>query len=88
MPTKKQRTMFIAIIIIGVMSYSLIQLEIIKLGFKHQSYINKKRQLIEQENQLKLEYANAMLLSNIEQELKEKHGFIKAEEKNFRYITK
>jgi len=86
MPTKRQRIAFVVILIVGVMLYSLVTLEIIRLGFEHQSYVKKKRQFLDEEKQLKIEYANALLPSNIESELKERHGFIKAEEKNFRYI--
>jgi hypothetical protein len=86
MPTRRQRVAFVIILFFGVMLYTMITLEIIRLGFEHQHYVNKKRQVIEEDKQLKLEFARTMLPSNIEHELKEKHGFIKAEEKNFRYI--
>lgn len=86
MPTRRQKAGFVIILLMACMLYSLVRLEITRLGYEHQNYVKKKRQLLDEDKQLRIEYANALLPSNIEHELKEKHGFIKAEEKHFRYI--
>jgi hypothetical protein len=84
MPTRRQKAAFVVILLLGFMLYAVVKLEITRLGFEHQSYVKEKRQLLDEDKLLRIEYAKALLPSNIEHELKEKHGFIKAEEKHFR----
>ena len=85
---KKERALFFLILFAGVILFVWIRLEVVRLGFEHQSYIKQKKEALEKNKQLKLEHANILSPSKIEQYARDNLGLVEPSEKQFRYITK
>jgi cell division protein FtsL len=65
-----------------------IRLEVVRLGFEHQRYVKQKKDVTDRNKQLKIEYANTLSPSKMEQYAKESLGLVEPSEKQFRYIIK
>ncbi|MEI6080380.1 MAG: hypothetical protein WCQ53_07080 [bacterium] len=83
---KKERGLFFLIFFIGVISFVLLRLQVVRLGFEHQEYIKKKNEALEKNKQLELEYANVLSPSKIEQYARENLGLVEQTQKQTRYI--
>ncbi|MCX6112049.1 MAG: cell division protein FtsL [Proteobacteria bacterium] len=85
-PEKREKALFVLILFIGAVSFVWLKLEVLKLGFEHQDYLKQKKEVLEKNKQLTLEYANLLSPSQIEQYAKKDLGLVEPTEKQIRYI--
>lgn len=83
---KKEKALFFIILFFGIIFFVWSRLEVVRLGFEHQDYIKKKKEVLEENKMLRLEYADILSPSKIEQNAKENFGLVEPTEKQIRYI--
>ena len=85
-PEKKEKALFMLITFSGIVLFVWLRLEVLKLGFEHQDYLKQKKEVQEKSKELRLEYANILSPSKVEQNAKDNLGLVEPTEKQVRYI--
>ncbi|MEI6092455.1 MAG: hypothetical protein WCQ47_02085 [bacterium] len=85
---KKEKALFVVIIVFSILLFLWLKLEVVKLGFEHQDYLKIKKEALEENKMLRLQYADILSPSKIEQNAKDNFGLSEPKEKQIRYIDK
>ena len=85
-PQKKEKALFVLITFSGIILFVWLRLEVLKLGFEHQDYLKQKKEVLEKNKELRLEYADILSPSKIEKNAKDNLGLVEPTEKQVRYI--
>lgn len=85
---KRQRYYFWGIVVAGLLLYLWITLEVITSSYSHQEVVSKKRDLMQENRKLSIEYTNLTSPAKVESFAKENFGLDQPLEKQFRYIRR
>lgn len=76
----------IIILMVGLTSYVWTRLQVIKLSYEHQRVSKMRKDLVEENRQLSLKYAELVAPAKLENYAQNKLGLKKPDEKQIRYI--
>ncbi|HOW16219.1 MAG TPA: cell division protein FtsL [bacterium] len=85
---KRQRYYFWSLIFASLLVYLWITLTVITSSYSHQEVVNNKKELMQENRRLSIEYANLTSPAKVEEYAKEHFGLDQPAEKQFRYIKR
>jgi len=85
---KRQRYYFWGIVVGSLILYLWITLEVITSSYRHQEVVGKKKDLMQENRVLGIEYTNLTSPAKVEAFAKENFGLDQPKEKQFRYIRR
>ena len=85
---KKQRYYFWGLVFSSLLIYLWITLVVITSSYSHQEVVNNKKELMQDNRRLSIEYANLTSPAKVEEYAKQNFGLDQPAEKQFRYIKR